>query len=455
MIRTKKKNNFHRDVKFEENAVHKRSRECSRQAFGYSNNPVKIKINDFSRFFGANITKDAITREDAVMLAMNYPFIVNMLDKRVLPPPDVPILDDPATVAEYLRSSRLFRKKTPTVDRLSKAAVGTLAGDSTRLKFQLGISTAGCLHIGAGKVTASSVPDAATYVDWMLGTELFDHKPEDGQLLVSDAAVPNADGLGCGTYPALVDYLDSLAQQGHQIIAKTTLADLPFFTSHVTILHKPRPHNMEVIISMNIPGVGMSQNNIVSDSIANNAWRNQCCFEEDIPFIEDSIKFDYDLLHDPKDYERLLECVKEVRVPYRKRIRRRVADFDINKFGSLLDSGYLMHVENINLHLVKRAKAKMDAVETHAAFARLKQQEYTYIALDGTKHPFRGKRRANGRRPSDYPLMFWYEMFPSFGEVQLATFVNTMELLRRETVVFLKAQREIGWKDLLPVKKKK
>jgi hypothetical protein len=437
-------------VRFDDQLVNKKSRELSREIFGYSNTPVIVKVNDFSKFFGEYLDPTAVTRDDVDMLRINFPFIVNMLDKKSLPPPLPPSSEDLVAVEVFLKESRLYRKMTPTVDRLSKCHSGRLAADSTRTKFDLGISTAGCLHVGAGKITASSVPNASKYVDWMMGSELFDTEVPPGTMLVSDAAIPSEDGLGCGYYPQLVSYLEDVARDGNPIIAIVVLGDLDWLTYPYHILFKPRAHNMEAIISMNIPGVSIDRSEIIKKAINDNNWRNKCCYEESIDEIEiDDISFDFDLLVDNKDYTTLLSDLPSVVLaPLMKRVKKIESERDPNKFESLVDAGFLLHADNVNFNHVKRSFATMARVNIHASMDAKDGNDYLYHGRHMTSGFRKNVTRAHGRRPAEYPTAMWFDLFPSMREGELATFVNTLEMLRNETVTYIKEQKEIRWKDL-------
>jgi len=242
-------------------------------------------------------------------MVKSFPFVERLLEAPYSLPPPPPVLT-PASfvqaITNYLRDSRKFRQKFPTYDRATKANQKHPTRSSTYVKFSLGVSTKGCTHYGAGRVIGSSVPDALEYVDWMQGKEAFNHEPKSN-FIVSDMAIKDEDGLGCGTYPGLVTKVKDWYASGKQVLVKLNIFDFLDLEKDIpiSILFKPRKHNLEVICAVNIPCVGLDEYEVLEGVISENIRRNEIIYAQKLP-QEAFERVDVECLADDKDYDAMI-----------------------------------------------------------------------------------------------------------------------------------------------------
>lgn len=281
------------------------SRALSTRFFGTSGETVRVELNaSIDRLLEAmGNTQQAATAEDLVQA---FPFLQRLYDAPVTLPPEPPVLNPDSleqALSNYLRDSRFYRKRFPTYDRATKMDMACPTNSSTHVKFDLGYDTAGCTHVGAGRSIASSAADASEFIDWMQGTDVFLQDIKN-DFIVSDLAIPDEDGLGCGTYPALLIKIKEWFHQGKRIIAKLNIFDywrLRDDDIPVKILYKPRPHNLEVITSINIQAVELDESDVLEGIIERNVIRNEQIYAQHLP-ITPFENIHVECFADGKDY---------------------------------------------------------------------------------------------------------------------------------------------------------
>lgn len=365
------------------------------------------------------------------------PFLRRQVDRAPRRPPLVPSTHDTGSVLQYLSTSRKYRLLFPTLDVASKKDRLYPVGDSTRLKFSLGIDLTGCLHVGSGRVTASSVPEAGERVDWMVGTDLFNCDP-CGRLIVSDAAIPSADGLGCGQYPGLLRWFESLAGQGYQIIAKVTFEDLLYLSVPYCIVNKPRKHNAEVIITMNIPGVTMDLDWLLEQAVQVNEYRNECCYKSSIPYSEDDVVIDEDLLNDPRDFSHVLANFGNVNdKPIVQDKHRNEYQVDIAELETCLDSGYFDYDEVVNARNINKAEmAMLQFMESKKAVFSGSVEELRSGYLT-----WRDVEGGRGVSAASFPLKMWADTFPNLGVRQIVSIVRIVDYVKKGWLKYSNRER--------------
>lgn len=452
-------NRNHRNVRDPVEAqVFKDSRDVSTRVFGTPNDPAKVKINDFAGYFKDHISDSNLTTEDALALVKAFPFARQLLDRKYVIPPFP--TSDPAV---YLHESRLYRLGSPMVDKLTKMPRSNIGADSTYLKFSLGIDTKSCLHVGAGKVFASSVSNAARYVDWLTGDDIFHLSPRDlanFSLIVSDAAIPANDGLGCGSYPQMVSWAVSQFNRGKYVIIKLILDDLPYITVPYHILHKPRRHNHEIIISMGIPGVSLDHDDIEENIEAENVWRNECVYAEAIPPLDDFFydSFDLDLLGDDKDYTELLSGYKAQPTTTLESLRHTAPVDELPdpaKVQSYIEAGYFVHDPTFNIHAAEKSTdamakelTKLGRLETRG---NGNKYAYTPKRNGGSFHPNHLKfSHTNGCNPAphEYPVAMWLDLFPNYTAENIASHVAMLGYINKSFITIIQRGVVRDWKSL-------
>ena len=240
-----------------------------------------------------------------------FPFLERMFQSPVTRPPPPPVLNPDSieqALVNYLRACRLYRKKFPTYDRATKLNQRNPTRSSTHVKFDLGLDTTGCVHVGAGRTIASSVANASRFVDWMQGTDAFLEDFKES-FIVSDMAIPDDDGLGCGSYPALCCRISGWVDEGKSVVAKLNIVDywrLQREGLHPAILFKPRKHNLELIVGFNIPSVSLDDYQILEDIISENIKRNRAIYEQDLK-VEKFEEVHVECFADDKDYASMVK----------------------------------------------------------------------------------------------------------------------------------------------------
>jgi hypothetical protein len=352
-------------------------RDASKSIFGQVNDSIAVRINDLAQFLYEAFDREKLTADELNVLHVNYPFIGRLVNKRFIPPPNFQGDHD-----SYLRRSRLYRKTVPMVDRYSKVGKRP-GGDSTFLKFELGINTRGCLHVGSGRLLGSSVPNAAKFVDLLGGEDLFDIDTNKYDMIVSDAAIPTVDGLGQGKFMTLIDWVNDLAAQGKRMIVKVRLDELALFRQPYHILNKSRMHNMEVIVSLNIPGVSHSVTEILDRMVEDNSRRNEAVFNETLPYIEHmDIEFDEDILN--SDTRVVHESdIADVTLPFVNRVDQQ-EKADLDKVRTLMEAGFYIYSNSFNLNNFKNLDTTRAAVQ---------YQLQTFLRKGGNEKNFRYRSR--------------------------------------------------------------
>lgn len=286
-------------------------RELSLRAFGPSTETVKVELNGSLETLVGVLSGTFRDPSDAEDLVCEFPFLERMFHSPVTRPPPPPVLNPDCleqALTNYLRACRLYRKKFPTYDRATKLNQKNPTRSSTHVKFDLGLDTTGSVHVGAGRIIASSVPNASRFIDWMQGSDAFLEDFEES-LIVSDMAIPDEDGLGCGCYPALCVRISGWVDEGKQVVAKLNILDYWRLCKEglsPAILYKPRKHNLELIAGFNIPSVGLDEYAILEDIIAENIRRNEAIYEQNLP-IEDFEEVHIECFSDEKDYASMVE----------------------------------------------------------------------------------------------------------------------------------------------------
>lgn len=289
----------------------KKLRALSVAAFGPPSDSVKVLLNGSIEGIFQCLEGAVEGNPNLESLVQTFPFLERLFSAPVTPPPKVPKFvhnNMAASVSSYIKECRLYRKKFPTYDKATKMNQKYPTNASTGTKFDLGISTAGCTHLGAGRVTGSSVPDAKIFVDWMQNTDAFLHEV-DTEMVVSDLAIPDEDGLGCGTYPALLRMIRDWVEKGKFVLVKLNILDYYELVRegyNINILYKPRKHNLEMICSLNIPGVGLDEVAVLEGIFAENISRNDQIYQQNCK-VEKFEKIDVELLADDKDYDSMVE----------------------------------------------------------------------------------------------------------------------------------------------------
>jgi hypothetical protein len=335
-----------------------RLREISRQWYGCPNDPLKLKIRDLEDLFGCDPTQ--FTVEELKQFAVYHPEIQMLTRITLVDEPLPPQKNTPATVTKFLTRSRYYRMMFPMIDRLSKKD-GFPAKDSPKLKFDIGLDLAGCFLVGAGTVTSSTVPEAAIRVDSTTGDDVFFIQKDFGEeILVSAISATSQDGLGCCSNPMLVSWLETQALKGTLIVAKLTIEDLPYVRVPFKIVNKPRPHNIEVIVTFNIPGVDlMGEKELLESIVEANMWRNAQCAKGEVSEERtlDQALFDESLLFDERDFSGY--GARET-LPFQSKNRRKhrfqMQDqgFDKQKCKSLAEGGYFIMTDSVNMFTVQK-----------------------------------------------------------------------------------------------------
>lgn len=470
-MRKKKTNIFHRTpIDSEKKQRNEDSRILGTKYFGYPNDPVKVKVSQAVRFFDelldSEISYDDFERQDLEAMMRDYPFVRHMIRDNITPPPEPPETLAVGELETYLRASREYRLLHPTLDRATKKDASNPCRDSTYVKFELGINTSGCLHVGAGRVIGSSVPLAARRIDWMQRSEIFEEREIPERMIVSDAAIPSEDGLGCGEYPGLVNWIADMSKkevdgQLMPIIAKFSISDLPKLTErgvHYTCLYKPRRHNLEVIISINIPSVGLDYSSILTDIRDVNTWRNQCCYDADIPYDESEVSIDEALLCDDKDYDLVLDQIGvDITSPRCAYGEAKIVQHDNNpdQLETLIQSGFFEYSDSINKITLQKAHAAMEAHDK-----RLEQGDDSYTPsprlidavaaeIDDRHFKMREYRRIKGKYMAKcYPIAMWVDIFPHMRMRQLASLIQVIDFIRKEILEMTQKNRRVTWDEM-------
>jgi hypothetical protein len=335
-------------------------RALSVLAFGPPSDSVKLLLNASIQAIYHYL--EGTEQEEIEDLVLAYPFLERLCEGPVTRPPPTPRLR-PHTLervlTDFIRNCRLYRQKFPTYDRATKMNQRFPTNASTAVKFMLGIDTRGCTHLGAGRIIGSSVEDAAIFVDWQQGSEAFDTEITT-EMVVSDLAIPDEDGLGCGVYPALLVLVEKWEKAGKKIIVKLNLFDyfrLKETGSPVKILYKPRRHNLEVICSLNIPGVELDEDIILEEILAENVIRNRKIYEQECG-QEPLEKVHVELFSDDKNYDKLIEGLNFGNIGVYAVEKIKAEPFDPEKLEFLLDAGFntwndsidakaLLHLSNV------------------------------------------------------------------------------------------------------------
>jgi len=333
-------------------------RELSKQLFGCPNDPLKVKIRNLADLFGCDPLQ--FTAEELKEFALHNPEIQKLTHITLVDEPLPPLKLTPGTAAKFLTRSRFYRMGFPMLDRLSKKD-GFPAKDSPKLKFDIGLDLTGCFLVGAGTVTSSTVPEAAVRVDATTGDDVYHIKKDFGDtILVSAISVPSQDGLGCSSNPLLVRWLEFHALKGTHVVAKLTIEDLHQIKVPFKFVNKPRPHNTEVIVTFNIPGVDlMGQEELLQSIVDSNMWRNEQCAKGRVTDERtlDLASFDESLLFDTRDFseygvrDTLPFLSKNRRL---RRFQKQGEGFDKNKCKSLVEGGYFVIADNVNMYTVKQ-----------------------------------------------------------------------------------------------------
>lgn len=440
------------------NAACKKSRDLSQELFGYGNDPLKIDIqNALSALSGMeHHTNDIeIAREH-----LNArPYIRNMLSRRICKPPEcyevTPGIEGIVEAAEHLAASRHYRSQNAFVDKQTKRYPSNPGGDSTFLKFELGIKTDGAFHPGSGGPCASSVPHASVKVDKRRGQDVLSYTVDDvlSDMVVSDVAISSSDGLGVGTYPAHVDWLVSMANAGKYVIGKISMEDLgrlDYDTYH--ILHKPRPHNMEVIISLNIPGVSLDPESLIDALLADNDRRNLACYMEDIPYEEEEGEVDSDLLFDDTDFCELeLTSNETIRALEAK---TKETDRSPEKLQCLIDDAAFVYSDSYNkthlkglmntnikvTHLLRGGRTTVLHVEGLDEFGEDTIKAVTVLGrhLPGT----------SVLDPQCVPAEIWLTEHPALTIWEISSYLTLMRLILSNRQMFLLKTKKNYWRDL-------
>jgi len=476
----KKRNNFHKQpIDKDRKQRNEDSRKLGEKFFGFPNDPVRVKISDAVRFFDTlikeEISYEDFEKQDLENLMQDFPFTKHMIEGNIIEPPDPPDECTPEKLDRYLQCSREYRLLFPTLDRATKKDSVDPCRDSTYKKFDLGIDTEGSLHVGAGRIIGSSVPLARRRIDWMQRSEIFEQREITEKMVVSDAAIPSHDGLGCGQYNGLVAWLARMARttfvdtdaQGESyhrsmpIIAKLNIMDLKKMNQEgiaYQILYKPRIHNMEVIVGINIPSVTLNEEQMLADIRESNIWRNQCCYDADIMYDESAVTIDEALLCDNKNYDLLLEDLDlDITSPVGAfgDAKTVIQDYNPDKLETFIEKGYFEYTSVINRNSLKCAYAAMEKFDKQLErkFENYIPDEkfYELIDYDVDERHFRmrGSMRMNGKYMAKcYPIVMWLDILPKLGIRGLASMVLVIDLLREGVLKLSDKNKKLVWEDL-------
>jgi hypothetical protein len=347
-------------------------RALSVAAFGPPADSVKLILNGSIQAVYHYL--EGTEQEEIQDLVEAYPFLERLCESPVTLPPPVPHLQ-PSTLervlTDFIRNCRLYRKKFPTYDRATKMYQRFPTNASTAVKFDLGIGTAGCTHFGAGRIIGSSVSDASIFVDWQQGTEAFGKKV-DTEMVVSDLAIPDEDGLGCGTYPGLVTMVEQWEKQGKFILVKLNLFDYYRILeqgSPIKILYKPRKHNLEVICSLNIPGVELDQEAVLEGILEENVIRNNKIYAQDNSTDEEFEKIHVELFSDDKDYDKLIEGLDFSKLTVYAAEKIKPPMPEPSQLNSLMEAGFNTWNDNVDAKALLHLGNVVQKYETGQAFS--------------------------------------------------------------------------------------
>lgn len=344
------------------------ARKMSCEEFGMPCDPLRLQLHDgLALFKYMEIQPD---NESLNWACIRYPFIKNMVERSFCKMPKLPVTVDLNAADAYLKLSRLYRLEFGMMERGTKKNMSNPSSDCTQTKFDLGINTTGSIHIGSGSVFSSSVPNAGFRYDILLGTDIFKQTLPEDLMIVSDVAVPTLDGMGCGFVLGLNQSIKKWYREGRPMLVKIHLQQLGLLEVPYAILYKPRRHNMEVIIAVNIPSVGLDIEFLTADIIRSNVARNGQCYDYSIPIYLGGIYIDTDLLEDDErtfddelekhdrrpsynDYVSpvipFIECVMQTKYPN-----------DPHKLKQLIENGYFTYEETIDSRMIRIAKRVMD-----------------------------------------------------------------------------------------------
>jgi hypothetical protein len=429
-------------------------RAYSRILFGDPNDTAKIEYTDVVAFVNDRVESNSLKIDKKHLKSYDdrklsklvevLPIVERLMGKKIVPPPKPPqkVGNTYSTVDvdEYLMSSRNWRFRTPMADALSKKPEEP-ASDSTRLKFAVGLDLTGCTHFGSGRMTASSVPEAARRIDTMQGNDFRRHIPLPGEIVVSDAAIPDREGLGCGSFPDLVSYVNfwsdpirnrkgndmvdpaalsaipglydmssarhpkrggnrptaglmlqhiiasSYRQNPVQFLVKLTVGDVEKLTSPYLIVRKPRPHNLELIVAVNVDPKFLTcqtldMNKVKRDIVDHNIRRNAACFSG-----KASKHLTYDagtplnplLTHEPRTFEMQQFTF---RTRYRPNLKKPLfLERSADKVRNLVKAGYFNASFNVNLHHIKLASRHDEIAMKMMALPGLREEEIATIMV--------------------------------------------------------------------------
>lgn len=375
-------------------------RALSVAAFGPPADSAKLILNGSIQavyHFLAGTEQDELSD-----LVEAYPFLERLCEAPVTPPPPVPHLR-PSTLepvlTAYIRNCRLYRKKFPTYDKATKMCQRFPTNASTAVKFDLGICTKGCTHLGAGKIIGSSVQDAAKFVDWQLGTEAFDAKV-DTEMVVSDLAIPDEDGLGCGTYPALLKLVARWEREGRYVLVKLNIFDYYRMLnggSPLKILYKPRRHNLEVICSLNIPGVELDSDAVLEGILAENVIRNEKIYAQNCVADEGFEKIHVELFSDTKDYDALIDGLDFGKIGAYGAKKERAFLPDPSMLDGLIASGYNTWSDNVDAKALLQLENVITRYETGQA-----------VTVNSIVKEYYHKLPQRYKEPRKIELVDWY-----------------------------------------------
>lgn len=434
------------------------ARDFSTGIFGNPSDPLRVKYNDFAKLL-AGINVEKMDRHTQALLSIHQPFLRRVFANTINKPPTPPPTNGRAVTQKqaeaYLKESRHYRAMFPTLDKATKVQMYPLGRDSTYAKFELGVVTEGAYHIGAGRIYAPSVPRAAAFIDWMLNTDFLTtpDKPQPGQLIVSDAAVPSEDGLGVGAYPEHISYLHRRLNEGHPIIAKISFWEYKKLPFPAHILYKPRAHNAEIIISAGIPGVSLNPDRLLQSLVEENHRRNQQCYTGVVPEIPwGELEFDETLLGVTKNFDALFEGISACpagHYGYDKTVNEAV---DPHKLENILDKGvprFTEHVNQVNIQKLNERIHDYDDLRR-----RGKAPTSDVYGDEPRESPQNTGNRFVDRWWEAYPTNLFIKTFPSYSAETIADIIFYATWAADDSITLSKDGKTVDFSKLLRAAKK-